>query len=41
MIQKILSQIENINKSIAWVKKNKPNDYDQKFLQLPSFFNQW
>ena len=34
MIQKILSQIENINKSIAWVKKNKPNDYDQKFLQL-------
>ena len=34
MIQKILSQIENINMSIAWVKKNKPNDYDQKFLQL-------
>lgn len=34
MIQEIISQIENINKSLAWVKKNKPNDYEQKFLQL-------
>lgn len=34
MIQKIKTQIENINQSLAWIKKNKPADYDQKYLQL-------
>lgn len=34
MITKIADQIENINKSLGWIKKNKPQDYDQKFIQL-------
>lgn len=34
MITKIANQIENINKSLDWIKKNKPQDYDQKFIQL-------
>lgn len=34
MITKIVDQIENINKSLDWIKKNKPQDYDQKFIQL-------
>lgn len=34
MIAKIKNQIENINKSLEWIKKNKPQDYDQKFIQL-------
>ena len=28
------SLIKNINDSLVWIKKNRPNDYDQKFLQL-------
>ena len=34
MRQNIATQIENINKSLEWIKKNKPQDYEQKFLQL-------
>lgn len=34
MRAKIQKQIENINKSLEWIKKNKPQDYNQKFLQL-------
>jgi len=34
MINKIKKQIENINKSLEWIKNNKPADYNQKFLQL-------
>lgn len=34
MITKIADQIENINKSLDWIKKNKPQDYGQKFIQL-------
>lgn len=34
MTQNIASQIENINKSLEWIKKNKTQDYEQKFLQL-------
>ena len=28
------SLIKIINDSLVWIKKNRPNDYDQKFLQL-------
>ena len=34
MITKIKDQIENINKSLEWIKNNKPADYNQKFIQL-------
>ncbi len=34
MIQSIKSQISNINSSLEWIKKNRPADYEQKFLQL-------
>ena len=34
MRQIIKSQIQNINDALEWVKKNRPNDYAQKFLQL-------
>jgi len=34
MLQEIKNQIDNINKSIAWIKKNRPSDYNQRFLQL-------
>ena len=34
MITKIKDQIENINKSLEWIKNNKPADYNQKFTQL-------
>lgn len=34
MLQNIQSQIDNINKSLEWIRKNKPSDYEQKFLQL-------
>jgi hypothetical protein len=30
----IQNQIENINRAIAWVKKNRPNEYENKFLEL-------
>lgn len=34
MIHEIRKQIDNINRSIEWIKENKPNDYNQRFLQL-------
>ncbi|MBQ4063467.1 MAG: hypothetical protein IJC92_04225 [Bacteroidaceae bacterium] len=34
MIQGIKTQISNINSSLEWIKKNRPTDYEQKFLQL-------
>lgn len=34
MNKDILAQIENINKSLAWIKNNKAADYNQKFLLL-------
>lgn len=34
MIQNIESQIRNIDQSLAWIKKNKPTDYEQKFPLL-------
>lgn len=34
MIQKILNQIENVDKSLAWIKKNKPAEYEQRFISL-------
>ena len=34
MLQSILTQIENISKSLQWIKKNKPEDYAAKFLQM-------
>ena len=34
MIQKIIKQIEIINDSLAWIKKNKPEHYEQRFMQL-------
>ena len=34
MIQKINKQIEVINDSLAWIKKNKPEHYEQRFMQL-------
>lgn len=34
MINNIKSQIDNIDKSLEWIRKNKPQDYDQKFIQL-------
>lgn len=37
MRQTIESQIQNINDALAWVKKNRPNDYAQKFLQLVGY----
>ena len=37
MRKKIESQIQNINDALAWVGKNRPNDYAQKFLQLVGY----
>lgn len=37
MRQIIKSQIQNINDALGWVKKNRPNDYAQKFLQLVEY----
>lgn len=34
MIQKINTQISAINDSLAWIKKNKPEHYEQRFMQL-------
>lgn len=34
MIQNIIAQIDNINSSLEWIKKNKPSDYEQKFILL-------
>jgi len=34
MVQTIESQIENINASLEWIRKNKPSDFEQRFLQL-------
>lgn len=34
MIQKINKQISVINDALAWIKKNKPKHYDQRFMQL-------
>ena len=34
MAKDIAKQIENINKSLSWIKKHRPEHYDQRFLQL-------
>ena len=34
MLQEIRNQIDNINQSLAWIRKNKEEDYYQRFLQL-------
>ena len=34
MVQEINKQIEAINKSLDWIKKNKPEQYEQKFINL-------
>lgn len=34
MKKKIKAQIDNINTSLEWIKKHKPADYEQRFLQL-------
>ena len=34
MITKIKEQIAHINESLEWIKKNKPQDFDQKYIQL-------
>lgn len=34
MLQEIINQIGNINKSIEWIKENRPEDYNSRFLQL-------
>jgi hypothetical protein len=34
MKQTIQSQIDNINNALAWIKANKPDQYEQRFLQL-------
>ena len=34
MIEKINTQIAAINSTIAWIKKNKPEHYEQRFMQL-------
>ena len=34
MIQKIENQIKNIDQSIEWISKNRPEDFKQKFLLL-------
>lgn len=34
MITPIKDQIENVNKSLEWIQIHKPQDYDQKFIQL-------
>lgn len=34
MKAQITPQIEHINRSLAWIKANRPNEYRQRFLQL-------
>ena len=35
MIEEILhNKIEKINEALAWIKDNRPDDYNQKFQQL-------
>ena len=34
MASDTLRQIENINKSLRWVKAHRPDVYEQRFLQL-------
>ena len=34
MEQNINNLIDNINDSLAWIKKYKPSDYEQKFFSL-------
>lgn len=34
MTRNIAAQIDNINSSLQWIKKNRPNDFEQKFIQL-------
>ena len=34
MLQKILKQIDNLNSGLEWVKRNKPEEYNRRFLQL-------
>lgn len=34
MLQEIKKQIDNIDKSIEWIRENKPEDFKQRFLQL-------
>lgn len=36
MKQSIQTQINNINDALAWIKVNKPDQYEQRFLQLVS-----
>ena len=31
MLQEIRNQIDNINQSLAWIRKNKEEDYYQRF----------
>lgn len=34
MTQNIAAQIDNIDSALEWIKKNRPNDFEQKFIQL-------
>lgn len=34
MISDIQNQINNIDRAIAWIKKNRPNEYENKFIDL-------
>ena len=34
MIQKINTQIGLVNDALAWIRKNKPEHYEQRFMQL-------
>ena len=34
MIDKILSKIENVNQSLMWIKANKREQYEQRFIPL-------
>lgn len=34
MKKSIQTQIDNINDALAWIKVNKPDQYEQRFLQL-------
>ncbi len=34
MISRVKEQIDNINRAIAWIKQNRPNEFKQKYIQL-------
>lgn len=34
MVEQIKQQIENINQTLDWIKRNKPEHYEQRFMQL-------